>query len=212
MILRVYDSCNGSNLSQYHLRQRARKNSFNQMKRPSLAFFIFFLISVATYGQSVSRTRVRTVESTTQISTVDDRIFAERAIAALRRLEDDVITYRSLGDFEASGKLARVTFETFQSDLQKVTGEVESTLSRVRNDRLKTELSNSLASYRDGAFWWERIYQPRVVHVSALNYNAINRAPGDNALLATVPYTVAIHWRQAAKYLKRAEQLQNRDR
>ena len=192
--------------------QRVGKNLFKQMKRPSLALVIFFLISVAAYGQSVSRAKVRTVESMTQISTVDDRIFAGHAIAALRRLEDDVITYRSLGDFEASGKLARVTFETFQSDLQKVTGEVESTLSRVRNDRLKTELSNSLASYRDGAFWWERIYQPRVVHVSALNYNLTNRAPADAALLATVAYTVAIHWRQAAKYLKRAEQLQNHER
>ncbi len=212
MILRVYHSCNGSNLSQYHLRQRARKNSFNQMKRPSLALFIFFLISVAAYGQSVSRTRVRTVESTTQISTVDDRIFAERAIAALRRLENDVITYRSLGDFEAGGKLARVPLETFQTHLQETTAEVEPMLNCITYDRLKIELSNALASYRDGDFWWESISQPRVVHVSALNYNAINRAPGDNALLATVPYTVAIHWRQAAKYLKRAEQLQNRDR
>ena len=193
-------------------RQLVVKNLFKQMKRPSLALLIFFLINVAAYGQSVSRAKLRTVESTTQISTADDQIFAGHAIAALRRLEDDVITYRSLGDFEASGKLARVTFETFQSDLQKVTGEVESTLSRVRNDRLKTELSNSLASYRDGAFWWERIYQPRVVHVSALNYNQANRAPADAALLATVPYTVAIHWRQAAKFLKRAEQLQNRER
>ena len=192
--------------------QRVGKNLFKQMKRPSLALLIFFSISIANCAQSGSRARVRTDESTTEISTVDDRIFAGHAIAALRRLEDDVITYRTLGDFEASGKLARVTFETFQSDLQKVTGEVESTLSRVRNDRLKTELSNSLASYRDGAFWWERIYQPRVVHVSALNYNLTNRAPADAALLATVPYTVAIHWRQAAKYLKRAEQLQNRER
>jgi hypothetical protein len=189
--------------------QRVGKNLFNQMKRPSLALLIFFLISVASYGQSGSRAQV---ESTTQVSTADDRVFAARAIAALKHLEDDVITYRSLGDFEAGGKLARVTFETFQSDLQKVTGEVDSTLSRVRNDRLKTELSNALASYRDGAFWWERIHQPRVVHVSALNYNLTNRAPADAALLATVPYTVAIHWRQAAKYLKRAEQLQNRER
>ena len=209
MILRLYDSCNESNPGRRHLASaRVGKNLFKQMKRPSLALLIFFSISIANCAQSVSRARVRTDESTTEISTVDDRIFAGHAIAALRRLEDDVITYRSLGDFEASGKLARVTFETFQSDLQKVTGEVESTLSRVRNDRLKTELSNSLASYRDGAFWWERIYQPRVVHVSAMNQDE-NRGPADTALLATVPYTVAIHWRQAAKYLKRAEQLQN---
>jgi hypothetical protein len=192
--------------------QRVVKNLFKQMKRPSLALLIFFSLSVAAYGQSVSRAKVRTVESTTQISTVDDRILAGRAIAALRRLEDDVITYRSLGDFEAGGKLARVPLETFQNHLQETTAEVESILGPITNDKLKIELSNALASYRDGAFWWERIYQPRVVHVSALNYNQTNRAPADAALLATVPYTVAIHWRQAAKYLKRAEQLQNRER
>ena len=179
------------------------------MKRPSLALLIFFLISVPTYAQSVSQGKV---ESTTEISTVDDRILATRAIAALRRLEDDVIAYPSFGDFEAGGKLARVPLETFQSHLQETTAEVEPMLNCITNDRLKIELSNALASYRDGAFWWERIYQPRVVHVSALNSNQINRAPADAAILATVPYTVAIHWRQAAKYLKRAEQLQNRER
>lgn len=179
------------------------------MKRPSLALLIFCLISVPTYAQSVSQAKV---ESTTEISSVDDRILATRAIAALRRLEDDVITYPSFGDFEAGGKLARVPLETFQSHLQETTAEVEPMLNCITNDRLKIELSNALASYRDGAFWWERIYQPRVVHVSALNSNQINRAPADAAILATVPYTVAIHWRQAAKYLKRAEQLPNRER
>ena len=178
------------------------------MKQRSLALLILCILSAATYGQSESRR----VELTTDTATFGDRDFAARAITALKRLEDDVIIYHSLGDFEAGGKLARVSFETFQNDLQTVTGEVESTLIRVRNDRLKSELSNTLAAYRDGAFWWERIYQPRVVHVSALNYNEINRAPADAALLATVPYTVIIHWRQAAKYLKRAEQLLYRER
>ena|SRR2546425_2602873 len=183
-----------------------------KMKRHSLALLILCVLSVATYGQSVSRAKARSVELTTDTSTFDDRVFAARAITALRRLAEDVIIYHSMGDFEAGGKLARVSFETLQNDLQEVTGEVESTLSRVRDNKLKTELNNALASYRDGAFWWERIYQPRVVHVSALNYNEINRAPTDAALLATVPYTVAIHWRQAAKYLRRAEALQNRER
>jgi len=95
--------------------------------------------------------------------------------------------------------------------LQETAAEVESMLGFITNDRLKMELRNALASYRDGAFWWERIYQPRVVHVSAMNQDE-NRGPADTALLATVPYTVAIHWRQAAKYLKRAEALQYRER
>ena len=182
------------------------------MNRLFFALLIFFLLSVATYGQSVSRARVPTVESATKISSAGDQILAARTIAALRRLEEDVITYRSLGDFEAGGKLAQVRLETFQSHLQETAAEVESLLGFITNDRLKMELRNALASYRDGAFWWERIYQPRVVHVSALNYNEINRTPADVALLATLPYTVAIHWRQAAKYMKRAEALQNRER
>jgi len=127
--------------------QRVGKNLFNQMKRPSLALLIFFLISVATYAQSGSRARVRTVESTTEISTADDRILAARAIAALKRLEDDVITYRSLADFEAGGKLARVPRETFLNHLQETTAEVESMLNCITNDRLKIELSNALNSY-----------------------------------------------------------------
>src|SRR5947207_13097786 len=97
--------------------QRVGKNLFRQMKRPSLALLIFFSISIANCAQSVSRARVRTDESTTEISTVDDRIFAGHAIAALRRLDDDVITYHSLVDFEGIGKLARLTLDTFHGYL-----------------------------------------------------------------------------------------------
>jgi hypothetical protein len=181
------------------------------MKQRSLALLILLVLSAATYSQSVSSAKARSLELTTDTASCEDRVFAARAISALKRLEDEVIIYHSLGDFEAGGKLAQVPFETFQNDLQKVTWEVESPLSQIANDRLKTELSNTLASFRDGAFWWKRIYQPRVVHVSALNYDEIAHSPADAVLLETAPYTVAIYWRQAAKYLKRAEQLQNRE-
>ena len=43
------------------------------------------------------------------------------------------------------------------------------------------------------------------VHVSALAFSEHTRTSSDTALLASVPYTVAIYWRQAEKYLKRAE-------
>ena len=175
------------------------------LKRPSLALLVFFLISMATYAQSISRAKVRTVESTTEISTTNDLILTTRAIAALKRLEDDVVIYHSLGDFEAGGKLARVSLETFHNDLQTAAGEVESAISRIRDERLKTELSNALASYRDGAFWWRKIDQPRVVNVSMLAAMNFTHTSADEALLSTVPYTVVIHWRQASKYLRRAE-------
>ena len=74
---------------------------------------------------------------------------------------------------------------------------------------MKTEIRNALDSYRDGAFWWQKIDQPRVVHVSVLAFSESTRTSADTALLANVTYTVAIHWRQAEKYLKHAEGLLN---
>jgi hypothetical protein len=32
-----------------------------------------------------------------------------------------------------------------------------------------------------------------------------NSSPADTTYLSTIPYTVAIHWRQAQKYLSKAE-------
>lgn len=178
----------------------------------SLALITALLvIPTAARGQSVARVILGEAESrVTELRTEDkDQILTARAISALKRLDRDVLVYRSLGDFEESGKLAHVSFETFRNDLQEVTAEVEPLLSRLPQNRLKTEIRNALDSYRDGAFWWQKIDQPRVVHVSALAFSEPTRTPSYTALLANVPYTVAIHWRQAEKYLKRAEEMMN---
>ena len=183
------------------------------MNRLSLALVFLLFVSAAAHSQSVARAQQLSTtdsfisESKIETEATDERILAARSISALKRLNDDVLAYRSLGDFEASGKLARVSLEAFQNDLQDVTAEVEPMLSRLSQSRLKTEISNALDSYRDGAFWWQKIDQPRVVHVSALTATEFNRTPSDTAFLSTVPYTVAIHWRQAGRYLKRAEEL-----
>ena len=189
------------------------------MKRLSLALVLFSYSAVAAaYGQSVSRVKLPSAEPTvteprTETGAGDERALATRAITALKRLDKDVLAYRSLGEFEENGKLARVSFDAFKNDLQAVTAEVEPLLSRLPQSRLKTEIRNALDSYRDGAFWWQKIDhqidQPRVVHVSALAFSEHTRTSSDTALLANVPYTVAIHWRQAEKYLKRAEGMMN---
>ena len=170
---------------------------------------LLFIAPTAAHSQSVGRVNLGAAEtSSTESITVDNgQILAARAITGLRRLDRDVLVYRSLGDFEESGQLARVSFEAFRNDLQEVTAEVEPLLSRLPPSRLKTEIRNALDSYRDGAFWWQKIDQPRVVHVSALAFSEPTRTPSDTALLANAPYTVAIHWRQAARYLKRAEEM-----
>jgi hypothetical protein len=132
-----------------------------------------------------------------------DQVLATRAMLLLQRLDDEVIVYRSLGEFQESGKLARVSLADFQSHLQEAGLEIESISSLLTDARLKVELRNALASYRDGAFWWQEVYQPRVIDVSSLSLET-SRTSSDAFLLANAPYTVAIHWRQAHKYLQRA--------
>jgi hypothetical protein len=127
-----------------------------------------------------------------------------RAFAALKRLETNVMVYRSLDQFEADGRLARVTLQTFEHELAKVNNELGSLLTEIPAGKFRTEIINAFGSYRDGFFWWRQIDQPRVIHVSALTSEP-NRSPADTTYLSTIPYTVAIHWRQAQKYLSKAE-------
>jgi len=165
--------------------------------------FILSVAPMAAYGQSVARAQNLIYQ------TSDDQLAGASSIAALKRLDKDVFVYRSLGDFEESGRLARVSFEVFKNDLQAVTAEIEPLLNRLPDSRLKAEISNALDSYRDGAFWWRKVYQPRVVNAATLTSMEITRTQSDEVFLATVPYTVAIHWRQASKYLRRAEEMMN---
>ena len=173
------------------------------MKRLTLDLSIFSLLlsaSVLVQAQSVARVN----QSTSEIAAGD---MNSQAIAALKRLEKDVIVYRSLADFQESGKLARVPLQTFQLELNEVTREVQPAIMRMPASRLKIKLTNALDSFRDGAYWWRQVDQPRVVSVSALASSEITRSTGDAAFLSTAPYTVAIHWRQAHAYLSQAEML-----
>lgn len=138
-----------------------------------------------------------------------DRMLATRIIKSLKVLQSEVISYRSLGEFEASGKLARVPFADFKRDLARISADAESTLVWLPQNMLKSELSNALHSFQDGAFWWEQIDQPRVVKVSDLAFADSRRSASQTVLLTTMPYTIAINWRHAGKYLRHAEQLLN---
>jgi len=184
------------------------------MKQLSITLLLVpFLGLAATYGQSVARLELPSAETTineSRTEVADERILTARAIVALKRLDKDVLIYRSLGDFEENGKLACVSFETFKSDLQEVAEEVERLLARLPQSKIKTEIANALDSYNDGAFWWRKIDRPQVVHVSALT-SEFARTPADAGFLSTVPYTVAIHWRQAHRFLSHAEKTLSMD-
>jgi hypothetical protein len=134
-----------------------------------------------------------------------DKLNSEaRAIAALKTLEAKVVVYQSLGQFEVGGRLARVTLREFETELTQVSNEIVPLLAQVPAGKVRTEIVNAFASYRDGVFWWRQIDQPKVVHVSALTSEGTHSL-ADSTYSSTIPYTVAIHWRQAQKYLNQAE-------
>src|SRR5437879_1910942 len=115
-----------------------------------------------TRAQSTARTQINSDFATRDANA--------KIIAALARLDHDVIVYRSLGEFEASGKLARVSLPEFERELSEVTREVQPVVDRMPQSKLRTQLNNSLDSFRDGLFWWRQIDQPRVINVLALRY------------------------------------------
>jgi hypothetical protein len=179
------------------------------MKRSSLALLNKFLFgSRAGYAPSLAGGKSPSTPGAANEGEVSpEAMLAERSMYALKRLEKDVLVYRSVGDFEANGKLARVSYQDFRNNLKEVTTEVELMLSRLPQSKLKIELGNALASYREGEFWWQQINQPRLANVSALAGTASTGPSSDTARPSTVPYTVAVHWRQANRYLRRARQL-----
>ena len=174
------------------------------MLRPSLALLILSFSCALAHGQSLAP-RDRNAHQVPDEVTAD-QVVAAQAILLLKRLDDDVIVYRSLGEFEESRQLARVPFATFQKHLHEVGAEADELASRLPSGRLKSAIRNALASYRDGAYWWEKADQPRVIHISELRPADNNITPSDSFFRASLPYTVAIHWRQANKQLQRAVQ------
>src|ERR1043166_5939730 len=162
----------------------------------SVACMLF--VCGAAFGQSPAVQFLPSSETATHSN-------GARALAALRRLDRDVIVYRSLGDFEEGRKLSLVPLATFDQHFNEVRAEVMSLLNKMPAGKLKNDLSNALDSYQDGLFWCKQTEDPRGVNFRSLAYVTRERSAADAVLRATVPYTVAAHWRHAHDYLARAE-------
>src|ERR1041385_7371808 len=133
------------------------------MKRVFLALVIFCSSCALAHSQSLAhhdRRNAQIIEDATA-----DQVVGARAILLLKRLDDDVIVYDSVVNFESSGTLARARFESFQGDLLEITPELQKLVLSLPDAPLLADLIKAFASYRDGADWWEKISEPRVVNV-----------------------------------------------
>ena len=143
--------------------------------------------------------------NTTNSAAANEMLLATGAIEALKQLQSQTIVYNSLSDFEVGHRVALVSLPTFKANLARVTDELQSIVMRISNPKLRAFLINALDSYRDGAFWWSKIDRSRVVTVRELISEFTS--PAEVFFNDTVPYTVIIHWRQAGRFLRKAERI-----
>ena len=171
-------------------------------------FLLAFALLTAQY--SMHAQTAHTIVASTDLRSAakrDDSILAQRAVASLEQLKAAVVVYSSYDTFESDGTLARVPLQTFTDKFNQVTAEVESIISQLSDAKLRSQLSNSLYSYRDGVFWWAKLDQQKVVKIADLRAGLTTIAPAERFFTSTVPYRVVVHWRQANKYLLRAQKL-----
>ena len=175
-----------------------------------LARLFLFAISLLTAVDSI---HAQTTNPTVALRDLgsqakcDEAILARRAVFALEQLNTAVIVYTSHDAFKSDGRLARVPLETFTDKLDQVIAEVESILSHLSDVKLRSHLRNSLYSYRDGAFWWTRLDPQKVVTIANLRASFTTITAAERFFASTVPYNVVVHWRQANKYLRRAQKI-----
>lgn len=138
-----------------------------------------------------------------------ERESAAEAVAALRRLGGGVFVYGSYDAFAEGRSLARVPFKRFSRELKETSERVARLLSWLPESGLKAELRGALQTYRDGGYWWGKIYCSAVVRAGDDCLPADERMTFGGAYLATLPYTVAVNWRNADRHLTRAEKMLN---
>jgi hypothetical protein len=137
----------------------------------------------------------------------NDLALAERALAVLKTLGQEVHVSSSLAEFQERAALAKVSFERLSEDAASVLGEVDRILQSLPRGPLFYPLYHARNFYSDGLFWWRKTYRRKQAVVDINSFGARDDAESLNMDPDAVDYTVSINWRNAAKRVRRAEQL-----
>jgi hypothetical protein len=134
-----------------------------------------------------------------------DMKFAERAVAILKTLDEEINSYSSLAEFEERNEVARVSFDKLADDFETVANTTQQLLSSLPRNLLYYQLQNALNSYSDGLFWWQKTHTRKdaaVVSVNNWTERASQKPLGFDA--GTINYTVICNWRKARKHITNA--------
>lgn len=134
-----------------------------------------------------------------------EREMAAEAVALLRRLGERVVVYDSLAEFEDGRELAKVSYERFRDELDEASARLRRIVAWLPPGPPREEIRKATQSYLDGVWWWSQTRRTNVVRVSADSFAEQTRPRPVNE--TTARYTVALHWRQAHHYTRRAASL-----
>ena len=137
----------------------------------------------------------------------NDLALAERALASLKTLEEEVHVYASRAEFERGAALARVSFERLSEDAASALGAVDRILQSLPRGPLFYPLYHARNLYSDGLFWWRKTYRRKRVVVEVNSFSGPDDARSLNMDPEAVDYTVSVNWRNAARGARRAQQL-----
>lgn len=157
----------------------------------------------------------RGVKDAATIATLDemereralDLALAEKAVEALRALEQEVCAYSSLREFEEKRVLARVPFERLSKDVEDTLRKVDLILNDLPRSPLFYSLYHARNSYCDGLFWWQMSYRQKELVVNANHFARPDELKTLSLDAGTVNYTVTINWRKAINHTRQAERL-----
>lgn len=134
-----------------------------------------------------------------------DLKLACRAVAILKGLDEKVISYSTLGEFEQQGVIGKISFESFFEDYMSVAGVVDAILASLPRNVVYYQLQNARNSYHNGLFWWEKTYRRAKVTISANSLAASDPLKTLGMQPEAVNYTVICNWRGGRKYIEKAE-------
>jgi hypothetical protein len=133
-----------------------------------------------------------------------DLALGERAVAALKRLEQNVCAYASLGEFEERKVLARVSFEELSGEMAGALWRVDAVLRSLPRGPIFYALYRARNAYGDGLFWWEKTYRRDKKTVSASSFTEPDGLRPLGLEADAVNYTVVANWRNAARRTREA--------
>ena len=139
----------------------------------------------------------------------DDLMLAEQAVGVLRKLGGRLNGHQLMAESDGARAGATVAFNQLSEEVDEALSSVDAALASLPRGPLYVLLHNARSSFRDGLFWWGKIYQRREMTVSVNSLVATDPLKVTGLDAGTVNRTVLGNWSAGVRYTEEAEKTLN---